>query len=168
LGRVNADPDQIRAHVEQMIVQSAEPTSDAIALTPRTQRVIVAAIAQADQMGGSRVGTQHLLLGLLQEGQGAAFEVLTESGVGVENASVQLPERALKVIADILSALRTAIADGTYQPGERLIESALAEQLGSSRGPVRAALEVLAREGLVVMRPWRGAFVASSSPKDIE
>jgi RNA polymerase primary sigma factor len=43
-------------------------------------------------MGHRRIGTQHLLLGLLQEGQGVAFEVLTEWGITVDNAHVQMPQ----------------------------------------------------------------------------
>jgi ATP-dependent Clp protease ATP-binding subunit ClpC len=170
--RVNASLDQIRMQIEESIGQGTGPTADAMALTPRIKRAIVAAIAAADQMEQRRIGTQHLLLGLLQEAEGVAFEVLTASGVSVDNARVPIPEPTLErtgLIRDaVLSSLRTAILEGTYQAGERLIESALAEQFGTSRVPVRDALKELAREGLVVMRPWRGAFVASSSDKDIE
>ena len=75
LGQVNADLDQIRTRVEQLIGQGSEPTSDAMALTPRTKRAIVAAVAKADQMGHRRIGTRHLLLGLLQEGEGVDFQL---------------------------------------------------------------------------------------------
>jgi ATP-dependent Clp protease ATP-binding subunit ClpC len=91
LGRVNAGLDQIRTRVEQLIGQGSEPTSETMDLTPRTKRAIVAAVAEAGQMGQRRIGTQHLLLGLLQEGEGVAFEVLTEWGVRIDNARVQIP-----------------------------------------------------------------------------
>jgi RNA polymerase sigma factor (sigma-70 family) len=91
LRQVDVDLDQIRMRVEQRIGQGAEPTSDALALTPRTKRAIVAAVAEADQMGQRRIGTRHLLLGLLQEGEGHAFEVLTASGVSVDNARAHIP-----------------------------------------------------------------------------
>jgi ATP-dependent Clp protease ATP-binding subunit ClpA len=91
LGRVNASLDQIRTRVEQLIDQRSEPTSETMALTPRTKRAIVAAVAKADQMGQRCIDTRHLLLGLLQEGEGVAFEVLTEWGVRVDNARVQIP-----------------------------------------------------------------------------
>jgi RNA polymerase sigma factor (sigma-70 family) len=91
LGQVNADLDQIRRRVEQLIGQGSEPTSEAMALTLRTKRAIVAAVAEADQMEQRRIGTQHLLLGLLQEGEGVAFEVLTECGVRVDIARAQIP-----------------------------------------------------------------------------
>jgi len=88
----DADLDQIRTRVQQLIGQGSEPSSDTMTLTPRTKGVIVAAIAKADQMGHRRIGTQHLLLGLLQEGQGVAFEVLTEWGITVDNARVKMPQ----------------------------------------------------------------------------
>jgi RNA polymerase sigma factor (sigma-70 family) len=91
----DGDLDQIRARVQQLIGQGSEPSSDTMALTPRTKGVIAAAIAQADQMGHRRIGTQHLLLGLLQEGQGVAFEVLTAWGVTGDNARVQMSQATI-------------------------------------------------------------------------
>ncbi len=55
--------------------------------------------------------------------------------------------------------LRREILDGTYGPGERLREEALALQVGASRTPVRGALQRLATEGLVEFRRYVGAVV---------
>lgn len=63
----------------------------------------------------------------------------------------------------ILGALRAAIIDGRYSPGERLTEDRLADDFGVSRNPVREALRVAAAEGFVVILPRRGAVVASPS-----
>ena len=68
---------------------------------------------------------------------------------------------------DVLSSLRAAILEGSFQVGEQLVETELAEQLGTSRGPVREALSELAREGLVVTLPYKGAVVAELSASDI-
>jgi DNA-binding GntR family transcriptional regulator len=68
---------------------------------------------------------------------------------------------------DVLSSLRAAILEGTFQPGERLIETDLSQQLGTSRGPVREALKELSREGLVVIHPYRGAEVTTFCADDI-
>jgi DNA-binding GntR family transcriptional regulator len=59
--------------------------------------------------------------------------------------------------------LRTEILDGRLEPGAELIEVALAEQLGVSRGPLREAIGRLAAEGLVTVSPRRGAVVRSLS-----
>ncbi len=60
----------------------------------------------------------------------------------------------------VFNTLRTAIITGQFAPGERLMEIALADQLGVSRTPVREAIRKLELEGLVVMIPRRGAEVA--------
>jgi DNA-binding GntR family transcriptional regulator len=58
------------------------------------------------------------------------------------------------------AALERMILDGTLAPGERLSEVALAERIGTSRGPLREALRLLERDGLVVVgEAYRGAFV---------
>jgi DNA-binding GntR family transcriptional regulator len=59
--------------------------------------------------------------------------------------------------------LRAEILDGRLEPGTELAEVALSEQLGVSRGPLREAIGRLAAEGLVTVRPRRGAVVRSLS-----
>lgn len=67
----------------------------------------------------------------------------------------------------VFEALREAIISGRLRPGERLMEVQLAEELGVSRTPVREAIRKLELEGLVLMIPRRGAYVAEISMKDI-
>ncbi len=59
--------------------------------------------------------------------------------------------------------LRRAILTGRYQPGDRLVEDRLSTELGISRVPIREALRTLAGDGLVDVRPNRGASVAAVS-----
>ena len=63
--------------------------------------------------------------------------------------------------------LRTAILDGELAPGERLRAEALAGRFGTSRTPVREALLMLEREGLVEVQPNRGAIVRSFDADDL-
>ena len=65
-------------------------------------------------------------------------------------------------------SIRDAILQGSFCPGERLVESAIAAQLNLSRGPVRDALKQLALEGLVAIVPRRGTFVSQLSGVDIQ
>lgn len=69
---------------------------------------------------------------------------------------------------DIAERLRSAILNGYFGPGERLPEEQLAKTMGVSRGPVREALAKLEREGLIVIRRNRGAFVAQLSREDLD
>ena len=63
--------------------------------------------------------------------------------------------------------IRQAIIDGTFSPGERLMEIQLADEMGVSRTPVREAIRKLELEGFVVMIPRRGTYVADISIRDI-
>lgn len=68
---------------------------------------------------------------------------------------------------ETLSAIHGMILSGRLEPGVRLIELDLAEQLGVSRGPIREALRQLEQEGLVEYVPNRGCFVRQVKPQDI-
>ncbi len=75
---------------------------------------------------------------------------------------------AYKPLREIVSeTLRQAIQEGTLQPGERLMEIQLAQELGVSRTPIREAIRKLELEGFVVMIPRRGTYVADISLKDV-
>jgi DNA-binding GntR family transcriptional regulator len=67
----------------------------------------------------------------------------------------------------VIEILRTAIISGRFEPGDRLIESALSAELGTSRGPVREALRQLENEGLVMSFPYRGAVVLGVSDEEV-
>lgn len=69
---------------------------------------------------------------------------------------------------DIAARLRAAILAGHFGPGERLGEERLAKLMNVSRGPIREALALLEREGLVVSQRNRGAFVAQLSRQDLD
>jgi DNA-binding GntR family transcriptional regulator len=64
-------------------------------------------------------------------------------------------------------ALREQIVSGRRQPGQRLNEVELSAELGVSRGPVREAMQRLARDGLVHMEAHRGAFVRRLDHDDV-
>ena len=68
---------------------------------------------------------------------------------------------------DVADQLRERIFRNELRPGEWLDELKLASEMTISRTPMREAIKVLAAEGLVEMRPRRGAYVAESSPDDL-
>ena len=67
----------------------------------------------------------------------------------------------------VFAAIREAFISGRLKPGERLMEVQLAEEMGVSRTPVREAIRKLELEGLVVMVPRKGAYVAGLTLKDV-
>src|SRR3954453_18946582 len=74
-------------------------------------------------------------------------------------------ERAVDAVYE---ALRQAIVSSLMKPGERLNVEDLAQKLGVSLTPVRGAIQQLATEGLVEIRPRSGTFVANLSVQDVD
>lgn len=72
------------------------------------------------------------------------------------------------LVEKVANYLREHIVMDHFQPGQRLPERTLAEELQVSRTPMREALKILATEGLVVLLPHRGAVVADVSPRDMQ
>lgn len=68
----------------------------------------------------------------------------------------------------VSKGLRDAIVNGALRPGERLVEERIAAQMGVSRAPVREALLILEREGLITSLPRRGVTVAVLTQQDVQ
>jgi DNA-binding GntR family transcriptional regulator len=68
----------------------------------------------------------------------------------------------------IARKIRRAIVAGLLKPGDRLVETTLAKQMGTSRAPVREAIRLLEEEGYVVIVPRKGSFVITLTRQDIE
>lgn len=74
-----------------------------------------------------------------------------------------------RVLSDhIAEQLRGAIINDQLKPGQRIVEREIAEVMETSRGPVRDALLLLEKEGLVIRYPHRGTFVTELSLEDAE
>ncbi|MCR5216001.1 MAG: GntR family transcriptional regulator [Lachnospiraceae bacterium] len=85
-----------------------------------------------------------------------------------DNLTILTTDEYLPLRDVVFNTLRQAILKGEMEPGERLMEIALANKLGVSRTPIREAIRKLELEGLVNMIPRKGAVVASISEKDMK
>lgn len=89
--------------------------------------------------------------------------------MGFEDGFLSIDLDSYKPLREIVfTTMRQAIIEGDFKPGQRLMEVQLAEQMGVSRTPVREAIRKLELEGLVVMVPRKGAYVAGLSSEDIK
>jgi DNA-binding GntR family transcriptional regulator len=79
----------------------------------------------------------------------------------------QAPIHLASIPAQIASALSEAILAGEYQPGEAIQEQRISDRFRVSRGPVREALRILEREGVVAIEPRRGARVTNLSVDEV-
>jgi len=82
-------PDKIQSEVEKLIGTGAAYTQ-APPYTPRAKKVIELSMDEARKMGHSYVGTEHILLGLIREGEGVAARVLSNLGVNLNKARQQV------------------------------------------------------------------------------
>ncbi len=69
---------------------------------------------------------------------------------------------------EVIHLIEDALLAGDLRPGDRLVESDIAERAGISRGPVREAIHQLVGEGILVNIPFRGTFVARWTPQQVE
>lgn len=91
-----------RAQVDKIIGNGVGPVSDEIPFTPRGKRVIDRAWDEARQLGHSYIGTEHLLLGLIREGEGVGALVLEKLGVDLS----KVRSHVLRVLGES-GAIRT-------------------------------------------------------------
>jgi ATP-dependent Clp protease ATP-binding subunit ClpC len=87
LSDLKIELNKVRSAVEFIIGKGEKPVSgENIGLTPRSKKVIELAVDEARRMGHHYIGTEHLLIGLLREGEGIAAGVLESLGITVEKA----------------------------------------------------------------------------------
>src|ERR1051326_1046085 len=72
--------EAVRAQVEEIIGQGQQAPSGHIPFTPRAKKVLELSLREALQLGHSYIGTEHILLGLIREGEGVAAQVLQKLG----------------------------------------------------------------------------------------
>ena len=82
--------DAVRQQVEEIIGQGQHMPSGHIPFTPRAKKVLELSLSEAVQLGHNYVGTEHLLLGLLREGDGVAAQVLVKRGASLNRARQQV------------------------------------------------------------------------------
>ncbi len=84
------------------------------------------------------------------------------------SSSAVLPIRRRSLHDELVDRLRLMIVEGDLAPGSKIFEKELSDLFAVSRTPLREALKVLAREGLIELSPNRGATVAELTLADLE
>ena len=82
--------EKVREEVIKIIGLGDQPFLGEVPFTPRAKRVLELAVDEARQLGHNYVGTEHILLGLIREGEGVAAQVLKNMGADMENARKQV------------------------------------------------------------------------------
>ena len=90
LGGMDVSLDKVRKAVEFIIGPGEKSSTEATGLTSKAKRVIELAIDEARHLGHNYIGTEHLLLGLLREGEGVAAGVLDSFNITLERARTEV------------------------------------------------------------------------------
>ena len=81
LAELGARPERVREVVERLVGRGENRPVGRLLLTPRSKRVLELAVDEARRRGQRHVDTEHLLLGLVREGQGVAVDILRSLGI---------------------------------------------------------------------------------------
>src|SRR5437763_1500580 len=125
----------VRQQVEEIIGQGQQAPSGHIPFTPRAKKVLELSLREALQLGHNYIGTEHILLGLIREGEGVAAQVLVKLGADLNRVRQQ--------VIQLLSGYqgKEPAASGTGAQGEAAPSTSLVlDQFGRN-------LTQLAREG---------------------
>ena len=119
LENMNVELPKVRTAVEFIIGRGDRPVVGEVGLTPRAKRVIELAIDEARRLGHNYIGTEHLLLGLVREGEGIAAGVLESLGVNLD-----------KVRHEVIRVLSQSSSAGPATETKRASKTPTVDQLG--------------------------------------
>jgi ATP-dependent Clp protease ATP-binding subunit ClpC len=80
----------VRQQVEEIIGQGQQVPSESIPFTPRAKKVLELSLRESKQLGHTYIGTEHILLGLIREGDGVAAQVLVKLGADLNRVRQQV------------------------------------------------------------------------------
>jgi ATP-dependent Clp protease ATP-binding subunit ClpC len=119
LANLGIELNKVRSAVEFIIGRGERSTMSEIGLTPRAKKVIELAVDEARRLNHHYIGTEHLLLGLVREGEGIAAGVLESLGVNLE-----------RVRAETTRILSQSMPQGAQPAGRATTRTPTVDQLG--------------------------------------
>ena len=122
--------EAVRASVIEIIGEGEKPVEGHIPFTPRAKRVFELSLREALQLGHNYIGTEHLLLGLLKEGEGVAAQVLTKQGADL----AQVRQTVIQMLSG-------------YQRGDDEGRESVGAGVGGSGSPERSNSAILEQFG---------------------
>ncbi|MBI3953531.1 MAG: AAA family ATPase, partial [Chloroflexi bacterium] len=149
LASLGVDLSKVRSAIEFIIGKGEKQVSGEVGLTPRAKRVIELAVDEARRLNHHYIGTEHLLLGLLREGEGVAAGVMESLGVNLEKVRSEisriLSQNAPQAHTGARTASRTPTVD---QLGVDLTAAARAGKLDPVIGrekEIERVIQILSR-----------------------
>ena len=154
LGSLGIGLDAVRAKVEESIGPAGPSTTGSMPFTPRAKKVLELSRREARQLGHKSIGTEHMLLGLVREGEGVAVQVLISLGVDLSRVRVRVMEVLSGYQPDDHGGSSPNLPLATWRSNRRAaprcsvcrasLTESLAYQIVDVRGPVAASLKTVA------------------------
>ncbi len=127
--------EAVRSQVEEIIGQGGSSPSGHIPFTPRAKKVLELSLREALQLGHNYIGTEHILLGLIREGEGVAAQVLVKLGADLSRVRQQ--------VIQLLSGYQ----GGQGKPGEAQPTATGAGALGKDEAGDKGSSQILDQFG---------------------
>ena len=105
LGRMGIMLADVRADVVGIVGEGHDTPSGHIPFTPRSKKVLELSLREAIQLGHKHIGTEHILLGLVREGEGVAAQVLVARG---QTLIAFGPPSSMRSVASLVSVVNRA------------------------------------------------------------
>jgi len=167
--------DVVRQQVEELIGRGQQPPSGHIPFTPRAKKVLELSLRESQQLGHNYIGTEHILLGLIREGDGVAAQVLVRLGADLNRVRQQVvqlihgrppregapgPEvqNRLDTVEGRLAALEQRVGTGSDT-------SNLDEQIDSVRREKESAIDVQDFAQATALRNQETELLASKAAR---
>jgi ATP-dependent Clp protease ATP-binding subunit ClpA len=127
--------EALRSQVEEIIGQGQYAPTGHLPFTPRAKKVLELSLREAKQLGHNYIGTEHILLGLIREGEGVAAHVLVKLGAGLSRTRAQV----IQLLSDSAGGPEAAAGTRPMHMPDDLREAE--EQLAEVRRQKEAAIE---------------------------
>jgi ATP-dependent Clp protease ATP-binding subunit ClpC len=143
LEELGIDLEAVRSQVEEIIGQGQSAPTGHIPFTPRAKKVLELSLREALQLGHNYIGTEHILLGLIREGEGVAAQVLQKLGADLNRVRQQ--------VIQLLSGYAGGEIEGPQLSEEEIdilqgiagghSRKEIAEKIGVSRDELRSRID---------------------------
>jgi len=184
--------DAVRQQVEEIIGRGQQAPFDVIPFTPRSKKVLELSLHESQQLGHNYIGTEHILLGLIREGDGVAAQVLVKLGADLnrvrqqviqlisgqqpqpgrlaprEGAPATEVQARLDAIEARLTVIEVLLAAVEQRVGIRPDTTDLDEQIDKVRGERLAAADAQEYEQAASLRDREKDFLASKAARQQE
>jgi ATP-dependent Clp protease ATP-binding subunit ClpC len=127
LESLNISLEAVRQQVEQIIGRGHAPPTGHIPFTPRAKKVLELSFRESLQLGHNYIGTEHILLGLVREGEGVAAQVLQRLGANLDRVRQTVIQRMHGYPPDVRSGEMSS-PFGFFDEREKIVLSLLIQK----------------------------------------